>query len=80
MDIPILGVVENMSYAICPDCGAKIEVFGHSHAEETAASQGLPLLARLPVDPAIARQCDEGQAEDIEAPWLEGAADAVEKL
>ena len=49
MNIPILGIVENMSYAICPDCGKKIELFGESKAEEVAASLGVPVLARLPI-------------------------------
>ena len=54
MHIPVLGFVENYSYLKCPDCGKKIEVFGKSHLEETAAKFGLPVLARLPIDPSVA--------------------------
>ncbi len=77
MDIPILGIVENMSYVKCPGCGKEIRPFGESHAEETAARFGLKVLARIPLDPAVAEKCDAGRVEEIEAPWLEAAADAV---
>ena len=63
MNIPILGIVENMSYAICPDCGKKIELFGESKAEEVAASLGVPVLARLPIDSKTARLVDQGAVE-----------------
>lgn len=80
MNIPVLGLVENMSYVLCPDCGKKVEIFGESHVAETAASFGLPVLARMPIDPALARQADQGVIESFEGDWLDGAADAVEKL
>ena len=78
MNIPILGIVENMSYAVCPDCGKKISIFGESHVEEEAAKYGLKVLGRLPIDPQLARVCDQGVMELFEGDWLEGAADAVE--
>lgn len=78
MNIPILGIVENMSYAVCPDCGKKIAVFGESHVEEEAAKYGLKVLGRLPIDPQLAKVCDQGVMELFEGDWLEGAADAVE--
>lgn len=80
MDIPILGIVENMSYLECPDCGKKISVFGESHVEEVAAAQGLKVLARIPIQPQIAQMVDAGQVEYLKLPWLDGAAEAVEKL
>ncbi|MCI1955244.1 MAG: Mrp/NBP35 family ATP-binding protein [Oscillospiraceae bacterium] len=80
MKIPILGVVENMSYVKCPDCGKEIRVFGESHLDGTARKYGLKILGRLPLDPAVARKCDAGLAEEIPAPWLDAAADAVQNL
>ncbi|MBN2099620.1 MAG: P-loop NTPase, partial [Dehalococcoidia bacterium] len=63
MSIPIIGVVENMSYLVLPDSGKKLEVFGKSRAEEMAKAAGAPLLGLLPIDPELARLCDEGQLE-----------------
>lgn len=80
MNIPVLGLVENMSYVLCPDCGRKLSIFGESHVAETAAAFGVPVLARLPIDPALARQADLGVIESFEGDWLDGAADAIEKL
>jgi len=80
MDIPILGLVENMSYLECPDCGKKISVFGESRLEETAKEYGIPVLARIPIDPKIAESVDQGVVEYVETPWLEEAADVLEKL
>jgi ATP-binding protein involved in chromosome partitioning len=64
MQTPILGLIENMSYFECPDTGKRYELFGPSHAEETARRIGVPFLGRLPIDPEIARLCDAGQIED----------------
>ena len=64
MNIPILGLVENMSYATCPDCGKKIELFGASHVDETAAEYHIPVLGRLPLDPTIAAAVDAGTFEE----------------
>ncbi|MCI1965815.1 MAG: Mrp/NBP35 family ATP-binding protein [Oscillospiraceae bacterium] len=80
MNVPILGIVENMSYVKCPDCGKAIPVFGESHVEQTAKKFGLKVLGKCPLDPQVAAKCDAGDAESIEAPWLSGAADAVEHL
>lgn len=77
MNIPILGLVENMSYYTCPDCGKKIEVFGQSHIEEIADNYQLSVLARLPINPDLAALCDKGRIEDYEGDPLTGAADAV---
>lgn len=78
MNIPIVGVVENMSYVECPDCGKKLYVFGESHLEEAAAKHGLKVLGRLPLNPEIAKLCDAGDIESFAGGWLDGAADAVE--
>lgn len=80
MEIPILGLVENLSYLECPDCGKKISVFGESHVEKTAEKYGIPVLAKLPIDPKIADSVDQGLVEYVESPWLEHAADIVEAL
>ncbi len=80
MDIPVLGVVENMSYVQCPDCGRKIRLFGESHVDETAAQYGLPVLAKVPIDPQLAKQADLGVIESFEGDYLDKAADAVEAL
>lgn len=79
MDIPILGIVENMSYLKCPDCGKKISVFGESKIDETAKHYGLDVLGRIPIDPSIAQKCDEGNVEKINADYLNAAFDAVLK-
>lgn len=65
MDVPVLGVVENMSYLACPDCGKHINLFGESHLDDVAKSFGLDVLARLPIDPSFAKLCDEGHADQI---------------
>ena len=80
MEIPIIGIVENMSYLECPDCGKRINVFGESHIDEVAADAGIKVLARLPIDPKIAQMVDAGQVEYLELPWLDEAAAAVEGL
>ena len=67
MQTPILGLIENMSYFECPDTGKRYEIFGPSHAEETARTIGTPLLGRLPVDPEIAELCDAGRLEEYSA-------------
>lgn len=79
MDIPILGIIENMSYLKCPDCGKKISVFGESKIDETAKQYGLDVLGRIPIDPSIAQKCDEGNVEKIDADYLNAAFDAVLK-
>ena len=64
MQVPVLGLVENMSYAVCPKCGEHLHVFGESHLDEVAKGYGLPVLGTLPIDPKIARACDRGTFED----------------
>ena len=78
MNIPVIGLVENMSYVKCPCCGEEIEVFGKSKAEETAAKFGIPLLGRMPVDPKLSALVDRGVIELMENDYLEGAADQLE--
>ena len=78
MNIPILGIVENMSYAQCPDCGKKLYLYGESHIDEIAAGYGLKVLGRLPIDPAISASCDRGEIEAVEDKWLSEAVSAVE--
>lgn len=77
MNIPILGLVENMSYIACPDCGKKISLFGESHIEEIANEHGLSVLAQIPIDPAIAAHVDEGTAEYIDTTMLKNAIEKV---
>ena len=79
MDIPILGIVENMSYVACPDCGRKISVFGESKTEAVAAEFGLKVLTKLPIDPVLANNCDNGLIELFEGDYMEEAADEIEK-
>lgn len=80
MNVPILGIVENMSYAICPDCGKHIQVFGESHVDETAEKYNLPVLAKMPIDPELAKEADAGMIETFAGDCLDGAAQAVSKL
>ena len=79
MHIPVLGFVENYAYLECPDCGTKIEVFGKSHLDEVAASFNLPVLARLPIDPAVAAAYDSGRMEDVDTAKVEDVIAAIEK-
>ena len=80
MDIPILGVVENMSYVKCPDCGKTIEIFGRSRTEETAKDEDIPFLGRMPFDPKLASLCDAGEIEKASFDYLDGVAETLEKM
>ena len=80
MKIPVLALVENMSYFTCPDCGCEIKVFGDSHVEEIATTYGIPLLARLPIDPAAAAACDSGKVESIDTAPIQPALDKILSL
>ena len=80
MNVPIIGLVENMSYAVCPDCGKQIKVFGESHIEETAEKFGLKVLAKLPIDPETAGLVDKGLLELTESTAADPIADAVEEF
>ena len=80
MNIPILGLVENMSWLACPDCGKKIPLFGESHVDEVAAKHGLSVLAKMPLDPQLAALADAGAIEQFGGSYLDGAAAAVAAL
>ena len=77
MHVPVLGFVENYSYLQCPDCGKKINVFGKSHLDAIAQEHGLPILARLPIDPKVAEAYDNGQMETVNTDALAEAIEAV---
>lgn len=80
MAIPIVGVVENMSYLLCPDCGREIPLFGQGKTQAAADAHGLKLLARMPIDPKLAELADAGRIEDFDGDWLAPVADALEKF
>lgn len=80
MNIPVLGLVENMSYVKCPDCGKEIKVFGESHIEKVAEKFGYDLLGRIPLDPKLSALCDKGMIELMENDYLEKAADKIENI
>ena len=80
MDIPILGLVENMSYFKCPDCGKEISIFGESHIEQIAADNNITNIAKLPINPKIAAACDKGVIELFEGNWLDVLADKLETM
>ncbi len=78
MRIPILGFVENYAYFQCPDCGRTISVFGRSHLDEVASQFGLPVLARLPIDPAVAEAYDSGMMETVSTDAVSGVIAAIQ--
>ena len=80
MNVPILGIVENMSYVECPDCGRKIYVFGESHIDEIAAQYQVPVLAKIPMDPELAAACDAGKIEFTERDYMKDAVKLLENL
>ena len=80
MDIPVLGLVENYSYAQCGACGEKMYLFGESHLEETAKKFELPVLGRLPIDPAIAKAVDAGKIEELSGEWLSDVTNVLKQL
>ena len=80
MNIPIIGLVENMSYLECPDCGKKISVFGESHIDEIAKKYNIPVLAKLPIDPKVAEHVDNGTIEYLENDWFDLAAEKAMEL
>ena len=80
MEIPVLGLVENMSWLACPDCEKRISPFGESRIDEIAARYGQKVLAKLPIDPALARAADSGTIELFEGDWMDSAADLLEGL
>ncbi len=80
MNVPIIGLVENMSYFECPDCGKKHAIFGESKIEEVAAELGLPVLARLPINPKTANLVDKGAVELAGEDYIKSAVEAIEKF
>jgi len=78
MDISVLGLVENMSYFKCPDCGKEHKIFGDSHIDEIAESFGTRVLAKVPIDADLAKSVDTGTVELFVGDWFEGAADVIE--
>ena len=80
MNIPVLGLVENMSYITCPDCGKKYELFGKSRKDDIAKQYNIPLTAGLPIDPKLAGSVDKGLLELFEGSWLDQLADAIQDL
>lgn len=80
MNVPILGIVENMSYFKCPDCGKEHKIFGESHIEEIAAKHNIKTVAKLPMDPEFAALCDKGMIEEVICPELEELANVIETL
>jgi Mrp family chromosome partitioning ATPase/predicted Fe-Mo cluster-binding NifX family protein len=78
MKIPVLGLVENMSYFHCPDNGLDYKIFGESHIEAVADKYGINILGKMPIDPRIAKACDDGEIENINGNWLEGVVDKID--
>ena len=80
MSIPVLGLVENMSYVVCPDCGKEIKVFGESKIDEIAAEMGVPVLAKIPIDPKTASLVDKGAIELADDKYVASAVDFLSKM
>ena len=80
LNIPVIGLVENMSYVQCPDCGKKIEVFGESHVNAIAKQYGIPHTAALPIDRKLAASADKGMIELTNGDWLDEIANAIDEL
>jgi Mrp family chromosome partitioning ATPase len=79
MRVPVLGIIENMSYVKCPHCDEEIKVFGDSHIEEIAKGLDIEVLGRMPIDPALAEASDKGEIEKIDKEYLSSAVDYIEK-
>ncbi len=77
MNIPVLGIVENMSYFECPDCHTRHKIYGESNLEEIAAKHGIPVIARLPIDPKLASAADKGTVELFDGDWLDGITEKI---
>ncbi|MCQ2770187.1 MAG: Mrp/NBP35 family ATP-binding protein [Clostridia bacterium] len=80
MKIPVIGLVENMSYIKCPDCGKEIKVFGESGVDAIAEKYGIPVLARMPIDPNLTALCDKGMIESADVDYITPVAEAVENV
>ena len=79
MNIPVIGIVENMSYFKCPDCGKEHAIFGESRVEELAKEYGIPHVAKLPIDPVITTMVDAGEVESVTGRYVSGLIDVIEK-
>ena len=79
MNIPVIGIVENMSYFKCPDCGKEHAIFGESRVEELAKEYGIPHVAKLPIDPVITTMVDAGEVESVTGSYVSGLIDVIEK-
>ena len=77
MNIPVLALVENMSYITCPDCGKKLSVFGESRLEEAQKAYGIPVSAQIPIDSRLAKACDKGMIELFDGNWLDTVFDKI---
>lgn len=80
MNIPVLGIVENMSYFICPDCGGKHNIYGESRIEAMAEKFKIDTVSKIPITPELAKLCDGGNIEQFSGDWLDNAADKIENL
>lgn len=80
MNVPILGLVENMAYFKCPGCDQEYEIFGNSHINEIAQKYNLDVLARIPIDPKLAAACDKGEIELFDGTWFDHIAQILEKM
>ena len=80
MSKPVVGLVENMSYYVCPDCGKAHSIFGESHIDETAEKFGIAHVAKLPINNEYAAACDAGKIETVEVPELKELADYIERM
>ena len=80
MNIPVLGLVENMSYVVCPDCGKEFKIFGESKIDEIAKELGVPVLAKLPIDPKTANLVDKGAIELADDKYVADAVDFLSKM
>ena len=79
MNIPVLGLVENMSYFMCPDCNTKHKIYGDSHIKQVATAHGIKSVSELPIDPKLAAACDKGMIELFEGDWLDKLTDIIEE-
>ena len=77
MNVDVLGVIENYSYLICPDCGKKISIFGESHTQEAAKEMGLPFAGQIPIDPALAKAADEGNFAGVDGDFVSEAVSLI---
>lgn len=80
MHIPVLGLVENFSYLKCPDCGKEIKLFGESNIDAVASELGIPVFGKLPLDPAYAKEADDGAFERMENPYLDAGVERLKSL